>query len=419
MPRILLLFLFLLTPAAPTLAVSPRIVVTSLDGRQTEGELVALQPNTLSVKTESTTFELPLDSLLRIRPAEPSAKPESLVAFVELIDGSQLPLERFTANDGVTTIESPLSESPLQIATEQIRLVQLVGRASGDVAFWADLLEKHLPEDMLVVQKGKPVQLDYLPGVLGDVSGEVVDFTWDGEAIPVKRSKIAALTYYHAQQFELAEPGCWLITRRGARLAAASVSWKAGDETLEIATVTGLQLALPIGELHEADYSVGKLTYLSDLVPLKQKWTPRIDLPATAGLIRQHGLPRRDQSFAGSSLSLLWPAENGTGQKRTESYAKGLAVRSRTLLVYRVPAGMNRFTLLAGIDPATASQGHVTLEILADGNLLWQGEIEGGAAPLEINVPMHKARRLRLLVDYGKNLDYGDRLHLVDARFTK
>jgi hypothetical protein len=26
---------------------------------------------------------------------------------------------------------------------------------------------------------------------------------------------------------------------------------------------------------------------------------------------------------------------------------------------------------------------------------------------------------LQLVVDYGENLDYGDRLHLVEARFTK
>ena len=80
---------------------------------------------------------------------------------------------------------------------------------------------------------------------------------------------------------------------------------------------------------------------------------------------------------------------------------------------------MIRFAALAGIDPATASQGKVTLEISADGNLLWQGEIDGGSAPVEINVPLQNARRLRLFVDYGTNLDYGDRLHLVDARMTK
>ena len=39
------------------------------------------------------------------------------------------------------------------------------------------------------------------------------------------------------------------------------------------------------------------------------------------------------------------------------SFAKGFALRSRTELVYRLPDGFNRFTALAGIDPAaTASR---------------------------------------------------------------
>ena len=38
---------------------------------------------------------------------------------------------------------------------------------------------------------------------------------------------------------------------------------------------------------------------------------------------------------------------------------------------------------------------------------------------MEIDVELGTARRLQLVVDYGENLDYGDRLHLVEARFTK
>ncbi len=419
LPTTLILFLASLISAAPTLAVSPRITVTSLDGQQTEGELVDLQADSLTVKGEDGSTQLPLHNLLSIHTAEPLAKAERLSSYVELTDGSRLPLTEFTAAGGVATIRTTLAREPLELSTEQIRLVQLSDRAESASAFWAELAEKELAGDVLVIQKGEPAQLDYLSGVLGDVTDEVVDFRWDGDDIPVKRTKIAALRYYHAKQTELPEPLCWIETRHGARLPAAVVLWRRDDKALQITTVAGLQFAVPLADLYEADYSVGKLVYLSDLTPLKQKWTPRIDLPAAAELIRQHGLPRRDQSFSGSSLSLLWPAEHASGHAETKSYAKGLALRSLTVLEYRLPAGMNRLTALAGIDPATANQGNVTLEISADGSLLWQGEIAGGNAPVEINVPLPKARRLRLLVDYGTNLDYGDRLHLVNARLTK
>ena len=89
------------------------------------------------------------------------------------------------------------------------------------------------------------------------------------------------------------------------------------------------------------------------------------------------------------------------------------------MLEYRLPAGVKRLAALAGIDPATSGQGNVALEISADGRLLWQGEIDGSEAPVEIDLPLSGVRRLRIVVDYGSNLDYGDRLHLVDARLTK
>jgi hypothetical protein len=101
------------------------------------------------------------------------------------------------------------------------------------------------------------------------------------------------------------------------------------------------------------------------------------------------------------------------------TYPRGIAVRSRSELVYRIPEGMSRFLLTAGIDPATAAQGHVTLEIRGDDQVLWEGTIDGREPPVEIDVELGAARRLQLVVDYGENLDYGDRLHLIEARFTK
>ena len=422
-PRVFLIvtihLLALLFLAIPTLAVSPELIATAIDGQQTTGELVSWQADNLTLTSGGKTVELPLDRLLSIHPAASSTKPKQLPIYVELTDGSQLPLRDFAVSDHQATIDTPLAAEPLVLSTEQVQLVQFSPRARENAAFWSDLANKQLPGDVLVVQQSGAEQVEYLSGVLGDVSAEQINFKWDGEDIPVKRTKVVALAYYHGQALELPSASCWLTTVDGARLPVAQLEWDPSSKKLHVTTVGGIKLVVSLARLHEADYSIGKLTYLSDLEPLAQEWTPRIDLPASAELIREHGLPRRDQSFSGSSLSLSWPAEATEGPGVTKNYAKGLALRSRTVLEYRIPEGMNRLVAVAGIDPATAGQGNVTLEISADDQVLWQGEIDGGAAPIEINVPLPQARRLRLLVDYGGNLDYGDRLHLIDARMTK
>ena len=152
----------------------------------------------------------------------------------------------------------------------------------------------------------------------------------------------------------------------------------------------------------------------------KSTWTPRIALPAAATLIAElRPAAERRLVSPGRPLSLAWPDESLPAGREIRTYAKGLALRSRTELDYRLPAGMRRFAAIAGIDPATADQGHVVLEIRADDRVLWEGEIDGKRPPVEIDLELGTARRLQFRVDYGRNLDYGDRLHLVEARVTK
>ena len=101
------------------------------------------------------------------------------------------------------------------------------------------------------------------------------------------------------------------------------------------------------------------------------------------------------------------------------SYSKGLALRSRTEIVYRLPQGMRRFQAIAGIAPATASQGNVELFFYCDNSQRWQGVIDGEQPPVEIGLDIEGVRELTIVVDYGENLDWGDQLHLVEARVTK
>ena len=419
------------------------LTVTKIDGTHQRGQLVGWNTDELTLRNDQQTITLAPSDLLRVEWRRDFLNNDAENIFIELVDGTLLPHQAFEAQAGEATISTLLAEQPLTISTEQIRFVQLAADAKQQ-----DLTDQELDGDLLVVRKKSSNSFDYLSGIIGDISTEQVDFNWDGEVIPVKRSKIAALTYYHARPPAPIGPVCWLNLHNGARLPVAQIRLTGG--MVEVSTIAGFDFSFSLETLRDADYSQGKLAYLSDMKPLMQQWTPRISLPASAELIRQHGLPRHDQSFSGSALTLFWPADklavgkprpatsgvttsgvassgaatsgaatfgNGGGQLKT--YGKGLALRSRTEIRYRVPAGMQRFVTVAGIDPETASEGDVTLELFADRRLVWQGEFNGRSAPTEITFPLGDARELRIVVDYGANLDFGDRLHLVEARLSK
>jgi hypothetical protein len=96
-----------------------------------------------------------------------------------------------------------------------------------------------------------------------------------------------------------------------------------------------------------------------------------------------------------------------------------LAIHSRTAIVYRLAGHYRRFRATAGIDPLASSGAHVELIITADDEPRLMCEITKEDNPISIDVDVAGARRLRILVDFGQNLDIGDRLHLGDARLTK
>jgi hypothetical protein len=192
------------------------------------------------------------------------------------------------------------------------------------------------------------------------------------------------------------------------------------DGLVRLTTASGAELKWPLQDIYSIDFSAGKLLYLSDMKPVSERWTPLVGLPSGATLAAEYGQPRYNQSAYGGPL-MLRPddVQSAPAIGQTRSFNKGLALRSQTELVYRVPAGFRRFTTIAGIDPSTSASGNVRLEIYGDDRLLWEDDIAGHEPTRSIELDISGVKRLKIVVDYGRNLDTGDWLNLCDARIVK
>ena len=402
---------------AAALAVNPgEATFTKLDGKTVVGTVAAWNGNEITVKMASGDRKLSTDALLDAAWAR-DAIPSSVERSVELIDGSRLAYADFTIAKRVATFRLPFAKQAVKIPTERIRRIELLPPSPALDASLADIEQKQPAGDSLVIVKRDATAMDYLSGVLGDVTAEQADFEWDGDRVPVKLSKIAAIVFYHAKPANLPEALCKASLVDGSLIVARQASLD--GKQLKLRSTAGVDLRVPLEQLARIDFSTGKITYLSDLKSTSVRWIPRVAIPKEATTIANHGLPRNNVSFNGSPLSLLWHDDPLPTRRDVRTYPRGVAMRSRTEVAYLIPQGMARFITTVGIDPATAGQGHVTLEIRGDDRVLWEGAIDGRESPMEIDVELGTARRLQLVVDYGENLDYGDRLHLVEARFTK
>jgi hypothetical protein len=290
---------------------------------------------------------------------------------------------------------------------------------------WEDVLasaastDSAATSDLLVVFKHGGQSLDYLEGVVGQITEREVEFTHDKNTVRVGRDKVAGLVFYRTNSASEDTPHCVLSGWDELRIRSGKGIRLNGGE-LQVTTLAALNLRWPWAEITSADFSAGKLAFLSDLTPVSQSWQPLVALPVAAAHAAAMGQPRMDRGPSGGLLSLWFPdADQPTEIGHAESFTKGIAVRSRTEIVYRLPRGFSRFSAIAGIEPSTRSNGDVTLMILGDDRPLLERGVSGEDAPLSIDLDVAGVRQLKIVVDYGKNRDTGDWLNLCDARIIK
>jgi NPCBM/NEW2 domain len=411
--------------ALASVVTAANVTATKLDGTTVSGDLRNWNTGELQLTTPTGDQQVPTNQLLSLRwdsPANSPSAADKTTGNVELIDGSILPIKTIHVDHSNATLTLAAPEAadgkPLTLPIAQIAVIRLRQLDGPPAAQWDEMRRQNLANDVIAVLKKDGKSLDYAEGVMGDISDDKIEFKLDGETQRVDRAKIAGAIYYRPDRRMKEEPKASIQGRSGLRVSAAHVELK--DSLLELTTAAGIKITWPLNDVSLADFSAGKLMYLSDIEPASANATPFVGLPPSATLAAEYGKPRRDKSAFGGPLSLLMKeGDSAAAQTATRTFPKGLALRSRSEIVYRLPAGFQRFIAIAGIDPATTATGNVRLAILGDDRVLLETEVTGDQPPQPIQLDIANVKRLKIVVDYGQNVDTGDWLNLCDARIAK
>jgi hypothetical protein len=401
------------------------VVVTRLDGQTISGTLQGWDDKRVVLETDTGRESLSADELLSLRWQQAVAPPSGesqLASQVELIDGTLLPVEDFECR-GTTVILTPHRSMPSPANREilpkkLVAAVRLQPLTPEAVKQWQEIRDLDAAADVLIVAKRDGKSLDYHECVIGDVTGDKISIELDGEEQQIDRKRVAGFIYYRRKSDSPVDVR--FAVKGNSGLMANATSARMVGNVIHLTTAAGADVEWPLDDVYLADFSAGKLLYLSDMDPASEEWTPLVALPASAAVAARYGEPRRDQSAYGGSLTLA-AAESGADSSTgaVQTYAKGLAIRSHTEIVYRLPSDFRRLQAVAGIDPASRTSGNVRLEIFGDDRPLLQTDVAGTDSPHEIDLDVAGIKRLRIVVDYGANLDTGDWLNLCDARLTK
>jgi hypothetical protein len=376
--------------------------VATLDGQPLQGSIQQLDNKQLVLQTTQGAVTIPHNKLLGILPATEltaivtSKKP---IAWIEFVDQTRLPVAEFTSAKNKVTL-TLLEGQQLTLDLKSINNV----RFTETIDPTQKLGNEGSGSDQIGIRK--KASIDFLEGIIGDVTAENVNFTMEGDVLPVNRTKVEALVFVQRNVAELPDPLVMIEDLGGAQYAVAELVLD--KDQLKIKTVSQVETLLPLSQVKKFDFSAGKLQYLSDLKPDSVTVTPVIELPKQLTQLQQYFAPRFNQGRDDPQLRL-------GGQ----AYSKGIAIHSRTELVYKVPSKSRRFTALAGIDDSVGNEGHVVFKVLGDGKSLYEGSFRGGDKPAKLDIDVTGVRKLTLFVDYGEDLDVGDYFDLVDALVTK
>lgn len=380
--------------------------LNTLNGKKLSGELSSIDDKAIVLNTSSGPVTTPMAEVLHLD-LNPVAPLTGLkFTDVELIDGSLLHCSQFVLK-GKNVELTVLPNLTVKVPLAFVNYVLNEAHEPKIRQEWKEFLEKQNGKtDILAIRRNDILQ--DLQGTFGegDDTGESIAFELStGKKLRPSLSKIHGMIFVHQP---LANPPTTICKVNDAHrnlLYAAKVVVAGGKCT--VTTVAGVQVEYPdLKLLHKLDYRPGRLEYLSDLEPAS------IEVSSADERIEKY---RRDKNLDDGPIRL---AGSSKSEYTKPSYAKGLILLSRTVVVYNLSGDYKEFKAIVGVDAQVGDDTRAKLTIQGDGRELFNGEVSRKDDPKPLTLNIKGVKQLRITVS-SDLLDIGNHVVLADAKVSK
>ncbi|MGQ0633639.1 MAG: NPCBM/NEW2 domain-containing protein [Planctomycetaceae bacterium] len=375
-------------------------VVLDRDGRKHSGLLKSLQDGSLSIGgAESTKHSL--NNLVWLKFADRKALGDAHDPVVVLTDGDRLTLSVESIDDSALHGRwprfpaFPTARVPLELVRGAI--LSRPREASADAQLW-NLLDNHRePHDLVLLANG-----DSVPGEFVALDEKRLTLKTGSGPAPIDRSGVLAMAFNPQLLSREADARVKALVSLtdGSRFRVTYLRMPTNDR-IEMQTVYGGKLELPLTTIESLRFLGGCAVYLSHVQPAEYKFEPflALDWPW-----------RADRSVTGGPMRL-----------RGVACPTGLGVHSQSELAYDLDGKFRWFQATVGIDDDTVGKGSVAFEVLVDGVRAYRSEELTGASPaVEIKkIDLTGARRLALRVEFAGEGDILDHADWCDAAIVK
>ena len=147
------------------------------------------------------------------------------------------------------------------------------------------------------------------------------------------------------------------------------------------------------------------------LLSLRQLAAVGIEGRQVASLTRLTPIETTQETFFGASFPVRINRAWGGRQLlvRGRKYASGFGVRSQSTLTFSVPASASAFLADVGLDDTETEKGAAIAQVVVDGAVRWEAEIQAGATAESVGpVDVSSCRNLSLVIKFGPQADVSD-----------
>jgi NPCBM/NEW2 domain len=379
------------------------------------GQIRRLDQDAVELETDQGPVVIPLRVLSRLQPLAPPAKlhPASVGPIVlDAADGSTLIGTNLTVAGDSIELQRPAGVT-WKLSLKGTKRIRLRPASSQVDAAWNEITRREFDGDALIIRRDGG-RVDFLDGVIQSMDASQVQFKYGDEVIAVSRSKLEGMVFA-AGAAQGGLPAIFeLQTTLGDRLLCTSASYLAPDQ-LSITTATGTNLALPLDQLRELKVHSGDRVLLCDLTPDGLEIRPYV----SGGELDQglqdwlYGMRRVSGTHEGK-LELRSPNE-----RKLFSCANGISLHSFSRAIYRLDSPFRELRGTVGMDATNDFANEAEVKIRAGDKELWKELIRTGDPPRALVLPLPDSLRLEIIVDFGTDGDFGDRVNFCDLRLIK
>lgn len=367
--------------------------ITRLDGSTLTADIVAIG-SAVSAETPSGRIELAWPELLSIdfeQPDPADAPPPAPWRF-HLSDGSRITATIAGAGPQRLMLQSP-AIGDCEIALRMLHAVAPADPPPALAAAWETIIDEPAPTDeiLLVRKDDQPLALR---GVVRAADEAGLTFEWNDRRLKLPWERVGGL--------RTLEPVQAAATLQVHLLGGDQIS---GDplggtaQTLRLRSPALGQVTVDLARITRITCRSDRVIYLSQLPVQRYDMQP---------LLAKRWNFALDQNLAGQPITLA-----------DQTYARGVTLHSRAEISFALGGQFENFAATVGIDDRMDSRGDAIARLIGDGEILWEGRVQGSADPLDVQVSVRGVRMLTLHADYGEDLDLSDQVCWAAARLIK